>query len=428
MRKFKVSKERKAKEESIRAEIWNNFDFDQTLAKFAIDEPFYSHICSNINKYATDKLDTAGVTLENENFVLYYNEDFFNSLNWLQRQGLLIHEFMHIVFGHVTSRAKYEKNGKPDKAWLHACDYAINSLIPENKLPPGGLIPGKMADIPLDKKHLYSQEYLEAYDRFKLKVREWPKGKSSEWYYKEIIKDRKDFDVIAGGMDSFDNHEGWSEVSSEEAEILKDKIQKLAEDAVDICEKNNKWGSISAKLKKELRNIAKGTISWVDLLRMFVGNNLVVHKTSSIKKINKRYPYIHPGKKRHRIARVVVCIDQSGSVDNKSLAKFFGELENLSEMTEFVVVPFDSKVIKEKIFTWKKGEKLAATRVASGGTNFDVPTKWVNQKFSEFDAALFMTDGYCSKPIDCKIPRAWIICKKGKLLFDTNEIVIKMDY
>lgn len=425
----KTRAERKQKEAAIKAEKMNNFDLDETLSRFIMDEPFYAHISSNTDKIKTDKLDTAGVTVEDGNFVMYYNEDFFKELNWMQKQGLLIHEFLHLIFNHVTSRIKHDKNGKIDKAWFLAADFAINSLIQENRLPPGGLMPGKWNEI--TNRKLFDKEYLKSYDRVKDAVRRWPKGESSDWYFNEINKDREAFDLVMEEPNNeyglVDDHTGWEDLSSEEKEILTDKIQSVMGDAVDICQKNNKWGSVPMDLQQAIRKILEGNIDWTTLLRNFVGNSLTVHRNSTIKKINRRYPYIHPGKRRHRTARIVVCVDQSGSVSKKELQKFFGEMDSLAEFTEFVVVPFDARVVTSGIFTWERGQRLDPKRVACGGTNFDIPTEWVNDRFSEYDAAIFMTDGGCSKPRDCKIPRAWILCKGSEMNFKTNEIVIKMN-
>ena len=418
----------KDKDKKIKEERWNSYDIDKTLAKFNIDEPFYGHISSNINKYQTKDLDTAGVSVRNGKMVLYYNEEFFQSLNWKERQGLLIHEFLHLIFNHATSRAKKNKNGNQDKAWLYACDFAVNSLIDESRLPPGGLIPGRWEDIPPEHRHLYSPETLRSMEEFRDMVRSWPKGMSAEWYYEQIDKNRDCFDCLLKGnaISLTDDHEGWEELPSEEKEIAENAINKILEEAGESCNRSKHWGSASSQVQEIINQIIKNSVDWVSFLRLFVGNNLTQHATSTIKKINRRYPYIHPGKKRDRIARVAVCIDQSGSVTDSDLEMFFGELSHLADHTEFTVIPFDANVIEDEIFVWDKGQKMNPRRVAHGGTNFNVPSKWINENSVKFDAAIFMTDGYCSKPIDTKIPRCWVICPSGKLLFETNELKIKM--
>lgn len=421
----------KDKDKKLKADIWDKYDIDKTLAKFVTDEPFYSHISANINKYKTNSLDTAGVTVDEDGrLILLYNEDFFNSLNWRHKQGLLIHEFLHLIFNHATSRVKLNKNGEPDKAWFFACDFSINSLIDESRLPEGGLLPGRWQEIPPSQRKLYSPEKLQAIEQFREMVMSWPKEQSADWYYKRICENRQVFDDLEqnNNINLTDDHGGWrSNMSSEEQEILDNHIKNIIKEATELCDRDCNWGTVPEHFQSEIKKMLDSYINWQSLLKHFIGNSRNIHFSSTIKKINKRYPYVHPGKKRSRTARIVVCVDQSGSVDEKTLSRFFGELDKLASYTEFVVVPFDAKVVEKWIFTWKKGQKLNPKRVARGGTNFNVPTAWVNENFSKFDAALFMTDGYCSQPISCKIPRAWIICPTGKLNFSTNELVIPMN-
>lgn len=417
----------KRKPELKEEEKWNKYDFEKTLAKFTIDEPFYSYISSNIDKIPTDSLDTAGVMIEDGRPVLYYNEEFFNSLNWKTRQGLLIHEFLHLIFNHVSSR-KPNKGAKYDRAWGFATDFAINSLIDEDRLPDGGLIPGKWNPLSPTQKKLYSEEQIEAYEAFRNLVISWEKGESAEWYYNQIILNKDIFDKLDhsdGIISLLDDHGNWGKSSSEDGEIIENNLKNIIKEAVDFCNKVKNWGTISRELKEDIENIAKSKINWVSLLRYFVGRSRSVSFSSTIKKVSRRYPYIHAGRKRKRETKIVVCVDQSASVDNETLGKFFAELNGLSDYVEFVVVPFDTKVYKDKIFSWEKGKSYQ--RVLRGGTDFNIPTRWVNDNHSKFDAALFMTDGFCYKPMVCKIPRAWIICPDGELQFETSELVIQMN-
>jgi len=783
----------KKKDQHLKDEKWNKYDIDQTLAKFNVEEPFYGHISANINKYKTKDLDTAGVSVQNGKMCLFYNEEFFQSLNWRERQGLLIHEFLHLILNHATSRMKKDKNGNPDKAWffacfpegtiladgkpieefkeftigrtgltkvnaiipkeyngkmikiqcggmeyvstpehkfricrkknkrrpiklnepewisaedikdddyliipklpgekyeildleefinleeksngrnaiknkellldedlawllglytgdgsgkqtvsiclgaheikiiektieiakklkyktsfgcsqktvsdikfggptlakafkkwcgsgaknkkipdfillnenknivksylqglidsdgyiakknknptygvdtsskllashirlllskldigfhgrtwyqkdryinnkfykggtpmyrtnwswepsfsernfcgkviqsyshswkntsegiaipiksisseewsgtvydintddssfivngalVHNCDFAVNSLIDESRLPPGGLIPGKWKEVLPEHRHLYSADTLDAMEKFRNMVCSWSKGESADWYYEQINENRDIFDKLnkENVLALSDDHGKWEELSSEEKEIVENNVNRITEEAAETCNNSNHWGSVSSKVREIINEILKGKIDWIDLLKYFVGNSLTSHQHSTIKKINRRYPYIHPGKKRIRTANIAVCVDQSGSIDNKDLAKFFSELNGLADHTEFIVIPFDSQVIEDQIFTWEKGQQLMPERVARGGTDFDVPTNWTNENSDKYDAVIFMTDGFCSKPIDSKIPRCWVISPKGRLLFETDELKIQM--
>ena len=79
------------------------------------------------------------------------------------------------------------------------------------------------------------------------------------------------------------------------------------------------------------------------------------NKSSTIRRINRRYPYVHPGRKSNRVASIAISVDQSGSVDDDMLALFFAELNKLSEIASFTVIPFDTRVEESKVYKWRKG-------------------------------------------------------------------------
>ena len=97
-------------------------------------------------------------------------------------------------------------------------------------------------------------------------------------------------------------------------------------------------------------------VDWRKVLRYFVKTSQRADKRSTPRRLNKRFPKIHPGKRVRRQAKIAVSIDQSGSVDDGMLAAFFSELNKLAEIAEFTVIPFDTQVAESKIYTWKKGQ------------------------------------------------------------------------
>ena len=89
------------------------------------------------------------------------------------------------------------------------------------------------------------------------------------------------------------------------------------------------------------------------------------------------------------------------------LAAFFSELNKLAEIAEFTVIPFDTEVATDKVYTWKKGQTKATERVLTGGTCFNAPTKFVNEK-GGFDGLIICTDMEAPKPVRCNVQRLWI--------------------
>tara|TARA_Y100000592_G_scaffold88800_1_gene145090 strand:- start:6271 stop:7431 length:1161 start_codon:yes stop_codon:yes gene_type:complete len=380
------------------------------------DEPFFAAISRRVDKRASSAVPTAGVRVNPNTgyFEMLYNPEFFENLSDVQRLGVLKHEFYHLVFCHVTDRLPEDGMSK---IWNVATDLSINSHI-ANELPDGALIPGQ--------------------GQFK----DYPSGLSAEKYL-ELLKNDKQFEQkegdgegsggsgdgdgqSGGGMpDTLDDHGDWGSSGDEASdalakERLKDMVRKAAEEAT----KSNSWGSVSHSVRQEIIKGLTSTIDWKKMLRYFIKTSRRAEKRSTVRRLNRKYPRIHAGRKVTRLANIAVSIDQSGSVCDNMLAKFFTELNSLSKLASFTVIPFDTQVDESKVFEWKKGESRLWERVLSGGTCFDAPTKYVNNK--NFDGHIVLTDMMAPKPIPSKCQRMWITDEYGKSnsYFSTNEIVV----
>ena len=128
-----------------------------------------------------------------------------------------------------------------------------------------------------------------------------------------------------------------------------------------------------------------------------------------------------------RQAKIAISVDQSGSVSDKMLAAFFAELGGLAKFAEFTVIPFDTEVGEDKVFVWKKGQSKAWERVMCGGTCFDAPTKYVNER--NFDGHIILTDMCAPKPISSRCQRMWMTDSESARhpYFSTQERVIAIE-
>jgi len=387
-----------------------NFDLNHHIARLLMDEPFFAYISRTINKAPSTAIPTAGVRVnpETAQFEMLYNPEYLGKLPDNQLLGVLTHEFYHVIFEHVTTRIP---GGKMHMAWNVATDLAINSLIGADNLPEGCCFPGR--------------------DQFA----NYPRGLSSEAYY-ELLKNDDQFKKSQesqgdgqgedgsegnGGSGQFDDHGGWQEIDSQTVEIAKERLKETIKKAAQDCAQSNRWGSISSECRRDIMSRLTPTIDWKKVLRYFCGQAQRSDRNNTIRRINKRYPYIHSGKKINRVANIAISIDQSGSVTDSLLAAFYAELNKLSDIATFTVIPFDHRVDEKKIYVWKKGEKKKLERVLTGGTDFDAPTRYVNEH--KFDGHIIVTDGYAPKPKRSICKRMWILPEsyKGREYFKTNE-------
>tara|TARA_R110000765_G_scaffold1940_1_gene5319 strand:- start:2698 stop:3867 length:1170 start_codon:yes stop_codon:yes gene_type:complete len=387
-----------------------------------MDEPFFAALSRKVEKRASTAIPTAGVMVnpDTAQFEMIYNPEFFASLPEEQVKGVLKHEFYHLIFEHVTSR---KPEGVPHMAWNVAADLAINSHL-VGELPEMACMPGvgPFADL--------------------------PKGESAEWYLANLPQ-KDETEGGEGGESSesggepgepgegepgsFDDHSGWSEDGDSPAQEAANQMAKqrlkeaLKEAASEAAGAAKGWGTVSAAVKKDIIKRLETKVDWKKVLRYFIKTSQRASRSSSVKRINRRYAYIHPGKKVQRQAKIAVAIDQSGSVSDEMLSTFFGELNKLAKLATFTVVPFDTQVDPSMVYEWKKGQSKLAERVMCGGTCFEAPTKWANE--NNVDGLIILTDMEAPKPKRCKAQRLWLTDDRGARnpYFQTNERVIAID-
>ena len=395
-----------------------SFDLKLHAYRLLMDEPFFAALSRKIEKRADYSIPTAGVRVDPDSaqFEMVYNPDFFASLPEEQVRGVLKHEFYHLIFEHVTSR---KPEGVPHKAWNIAADLAINSHL-QGELPEMACMPGfgPFEDLPLHK--------------------------SAEWYLANLPqKDEGDEGGSGSGEGgegdgegepgSFDDHSGWDDNADSPQQQAANQMAKerlknaMKEAAKEAAQSAKGWGSISGEVKEDILKRLESKVDWRKVLRYFIKTSQRASRRSSVKRINKRYAYIHPGKKVQRQAKIAIAIDQSGSVSDDMLSAFFGELNGLAKLAEFTVVPFDTHVDESKVYVWKKGKSQAAERVLCGGTCFNAPTEYVNSQ--NFDGVIILTDMEAPKPKACKAQRMWMTDARGasRPYFKTNEKVIVID-
>jgi predicted metal-dependent peptidase len=298
-----------------------SFDLKLHAYRLLMDEPFFAALSRKIEKRACTAIPTAGVRVDPETaqFEMIYNPDFFASLPEEHVRGVLKHEFYHLIFEHVTSR---KPEGVDHKTWNICADLAINSHL-VGELPEMACMPGVGP------------------------FEDLPKGESAEWYLANLPQ-QDEGEGGSGSGDggegegdqpgSFDDHSGWDDAAQSPAQqaanqMAKERLkQSMKEAAQEAAQSAKGWGSMSGEVKQEILKRLETKVDWKKVLRYFIKTSQRASKTSTVRRINKRYAYIHPGKKVKRQAKIAIAIDQSGSVCDDMLENFFGELNKIAKL------------------------------------------------------------------------------------------------
>ena len=420
-----------------------DFNLDEHIVNLLRDEPFFAALSRRMEKVATKAVPTAGVKFNDERcrFEMYYNPEFLAGLHEQDPKfvkGVLLHEFYHIVLLHVTTRIPGDKI---TKKWNIATDLAINSELStfekDYEAPSGYVVVSSI--LPLDKALiptvgpfaqlapcLSAEEYMTL-------LPEQESEDSSKDGNQSQQGDEDGDPQGQGGQgnpddNGFDDHSDWgdSDGTDEKRKIAEERLKESIKEAY-VESQSKGFGSVSQSMRRSIKEAITPKVNWRSVLRSFVKASQRANKTSTIKRLNRRYAYIHPGRKAQRQAKIAVSIDQSGSVSDSMLAAFYSELEKLAQLAEFTIVPFDTEVSTEHIHVWKKGERHEKERYMYGGTCFNAPTRWVNE--NAFDGHIVLTDMEAPKPVPSKCQRMWMTTKAcaERPYFQTNERVIAID-
>jgi predicted metal-dependent peptidase len=427
----------------------------------------------------------AGVCYEprSEMITMYYNPEEFRKMTNVRIRNVIIHELSHVIFGHISTRRctpHMAWNIATDAA-INSIIVTMNSsneMTVDELLPLGCVIPGQWPKMPDG-----SEMTKEMKERAKLAeiIASWPLNMASEWYFQDLMTKippemrapcecschngtgsgsdagdgssaddegqgegggssgdcdggcDKDGHGHGGGCDKCNcegefspsgDHSSWDKCGDTAREYIEGKVRSIVEAAARVADQTSKgWGSVPAELREQVRQYVSNVINWKNVLRQFIGNTVHGGRSTSIKRINRRYPYIHPGIKRGWVAKLLVAIDQSGSVGDEMLAEFFGELGSLTKKVTISVVPFDCACNELDVFEWRKGAKIQAMRTKCGGTDFSAPTHLFNDPAhrGRWDGLIILTDGQAPPPIPVRGRRAWVLGRNCKLEFETTE-------
>lgn len=373
----------------------DEFDFD--FLELYMHDPFLGACSMDVTKIADPKCPTAYIGVRKNGvrheIIMGYGPKFLRGLSREERKGVFRHELYHMIFHHIFHRAV--SNQADQKLWNWGTDLAINSIIGAEKLPRLCLIPGQNPVDPATGKPVEGP-----YATF---IKSAKPLQASDYYFDELkkIRDEKgdntpDYQIL----DSMDGHDGWGQIDPEILEELKDKVHDMLDKAMKKADRNNEWGSMPQHIQEMLRKMMSKEVDWKSIIRNFIGRSRTLDRNSTVKRINKKMPYIQPGVKRPLRANFACFMDQSGSMSDEDIALLFGELGQLAALTELDVYHFDTEIDEKSHKKWRKGDATPqCLRTRSGGTDFEAVANFVNRAANrgKWSGVIILTDGYAPK-------------------------------
>lgn len=124
-------------------------------------------------------------------------------------------------------------------------------------------------------------------------------------------------------------------------------------------------------LLRSIEAFLRPSISWQPMLRRFIGDKIRVRREGTRKRPSRRLGWDSPGKKTIRSGRVIVAIDNSGSITMAECSQFFGEIGSFITVVDVVVVIWDT-AIRQVVHVTLRSDLIRLAKGIGGGGGTDV--------------------------------------------------------
>ncbi len=331
--------------------------------KLIFTNPFFGMLATQLGLIETDKVPTAGT----DGKCLMFNPEFTDSLSRSEIVFLICHEVMHVV---LLTHLRLEH--RDFDVFNQAADFAINLILNDEGFSfiDGGLLEEKFRDWSAEKIYAH---LIENPDQ---------QAKSNDWNIGA---------VMPGSLSEDGEPQPMTEEDIKREELrVKTQIQAAAASA-------RKAGKLSKNISKIIDQICAPKANWRTILQQFLSEKAFVdweYGTCHTRMLHQ-YGVISPVIGGESLGKLAMIIDTSGSVNEKELAQFAGEINDVLESyeCEVTVIYCDTKI--SHIEHWTSDDLPLVLSIKSTGGTIQKPAyDWVAENLSDASALIAFTDSH----------------------------------
>jgi len=372
------------------------------IMKWYMTSPFFHTygVHTTFVRNDNSKHKTMGVIpIKHDWLRIEYDEEFVSGLSESELEGVLLHEFLHIV------QLTHDRRGVrvPDP-WNIATDAVNNEMIMKDKIISG-------SNLSLPKDCIDIKQIEEDYD--------WSGSHIAEVVYDVIAKDFQNNGGEGKGDDgeeqsnegkspdqssgspcknykNWDNHSGLKDVQTGKVKrsLKNDSQLKEALSKAQAETSKRGWGNMTGDGQTFIENLLRPHVNWKKELRKVMKSKLghrgkFAHK--SWRRPHRRDLPIQDKMKSEYNVNIV--IDTSGSTFS-DLPKFFTEVESIlkSYAGRARLIQFDTEVTSDK--KYRKGDWKKVKISGLGGTDVQDLFDYIKTKKLHKNFTIIFTDGY----------------------------------
>jgi predicted metal-dependent peptidase len=182
-----------------------------------------------------------------------------------------------------------------------------------------------------------------------------------------------------------------------------------------MAEAGNTWGTIPGELVGLIKASLKVDLDYRKMLSLFKTSVLSSKRRLTRMRPNRRSGFDAMGSRYELSTNLLIAVDVSGSVTDKSLEFFFSVINRLFKygIQKLDVLQFDAK-IQGDVEPLKKARRTVKV-LGRGGTSFQ-PAADYYCEHPEYDGLIYFSDGYAPSPVyNTKRPIdvLWVLCSKS---------------
>ena len=183
---------------------------------------------------------------------------------------------------------------------------------------------------------------------------------------------------------------------------------------IEVATASNNWGSVAGKLQGLIKASLKVDMDYRKMLSLFKTPVISSRRRLTRMRPNRRSGFNAMGSRYELSTNLLIAVDVSGSVTDRSLQFFFSVINRLFKygVEKLDVLQFDAQ-IQSEIESLKKARKTVKI-MGRGGTSFQ-PAADYYCEHPEYDGLIYFTDGYAPPPVfNTKRPIdvLWVICSR----------------
>lgn len=364
-------------------------DMADVRTVLTVTSPFLASIVRAARIISTKAVPTACV---NERGEIFVNPDFFAKLSFPGKVFVIAHEVLHAALLHPSRRGSRDRF-----LWNMAADCSANSILSgmikvpydlANRMVDADVIQSLLlkAGIRVAVVELKKMTAEEIYDLLSRTKRKSDRGSwlleddlipgvEGEGQGGEVVQEG-DEGIYSPGNTPEDVEEGWR--------------RKLAE----AYAAQKTAGRMPAGLERIVEKLLKHKVNWRALLRQHIRDGLGKTVVSTYRRPSRKVD-VFPGTRRFTLPKTWILVDTSGSIGERELEQFLGEVYEVARNTEVTVICWDGEAY-DPVEAKKPADvitKVMRRMCGGGGTVIAPALKRTLKRMRYGDVVIVLTDG-----------------------------------